>query len=116
MLIITPKRMIAKHFEWESHRVPRVPFPTSFLSKCLFTLYSLLFIVALFMYHIFIIVSVAAIIYFLYSYYLFLRLWNLVGLSVWKFNVFFVCTGSIVFASAIYIRSNALQYLTMMGW
>lgn len=116
MLIITPKRMLEKHFEWESQRVPRVPFPTSFLSKCLFTLYSLLFFVALFMYHIFIIVSVAAVIYFLYSYYLFLRLWKLIGLCVWKFNLFFVFTGSILFVSVVFIRSNALQYLTMMGW
>ena len=116
MWIITPKQMIAKHYEWESERVPRVPFPTLYISKCLFTLYLLLFIVAFFMYHIFIIISFAAAFYFLFSYYLFIRLWKLAGLSVWKHNLFFVITGFFVVAIAVYIRGEILSYLSMLGW
>ena len=57
MWIVTLKQMMSKHYEWEKCRVPCIPFPTRYLLKCMFTMYLLLFLVAFFMYQIFIVVS-----------------------------------------------------------
>ena len=116
MLIVTPKNMIRTHFEWESKGYPHIPFPVGYISKCLFTLYLTLFLVSFLMYQIFIIISIASLLFFSFSYYLFMRLWKLLGLSSWKFNVFFFITGLGVILLASFIRSSLVSYLYIMGW
>ena len=64
MLIVTPKNMIRTHFEWESKGYPHIPFPVGYISKCLFTLYLTLFLVSFLMYQIFIIISIASLLFF----------------------------------------------------
>ena len=116
MIIITPKDMIRTHYEWESKGFPHIPYPTVYISKCLFTLYLALFLVAFLMYQIFIIISIASLLLFTYSYYLFMRIWKLLGLSSWKFHVFFILTGACVCFLAVFLRSSLFSYLYMMGW
>jgi len=116
MLIVTPKNMIRTHFEWESKGFPHIPFPVAYISKCLFTLYLALFLGSFLMYQIFIIVSIASLLFFLYSYYLFMRIWTLLGLSRWKFHIFFFITGLGVFLLAALFRSSLFSYLYMIGW
>lgn len=116
MFVVTLKQMISKHYEWERDRVPHIPFPTRYMLKCMFTLYLLLFLVAFFMYQIFIIVSIAGLIVFVIAYYLFVRLLKQTRLCLWKFHLFFSATGAMVAFCAVFIRSELIEFFVIKGW
>lgn len=79
-------------------------------------MYLLLFLVAFFMYQIFIIVSIAGLIVFVIAYYLFVRLLKLTRLCLWKFHLFFSATGTMVAFGAFFIRSKLIEHLVLKGW
>ena len=116
MLIVNPRNMIRKHHEWESEGCPRIPFPTAYIARCLATLYFALFFSAFLMYHILIFAAVSAVVFFLFSYYLFIRLWKLLGLSSWRFHAFFLAAGTGVCWFAVWLRTVILDYLMLKGW
>ena len=72
MILVNPRNMIRQYREWEKDRCPRVPFPTAYMTRCLFTLYFSLFLSAFFMYLIFIIGALSALFFFLLFFYLFM--------------------------------------------
>lgn len=116
MLIVNPRSMIRTAQEWEGDRCPRVPFPTAYMAKCLCTLYLALFVSAFLMYQILIFAAVSALVFLLFSYYLFMQLWKLLGLSRWKFHLFFAVTGAGVCWLAVLLRTALLDYLMLKGW
>ena len=116
MILVNPRNMIRQYREWEKDRCPRVPFPTAYMTSCLFTLYFSLFLSAFLMYRILIIGALTALFFFLFSYSLFMQLWKLLGLSRWKFHLFFLLTGSGVCWLGVLLRTCILSFLQEKGW
>lgn len=46
-MLLDPKSMIRTYQLWEKNGCPRVPFPTAYMARCLFTLYFFVFVAAL---------------------------------------------------------------------
>ncbi|MBQ9134244.1 MAG: hypothetical protein IJX64_06905 [Clostridia bacterium] len=116
MLNVSPKNMIRTYQAWEGDRSPRVPFPTVYMARCLFTLYLELFLCAFLMYRILIPAALAALAFFFISYYAFMRLWKLLELSSWRFHLFFAVTGAGVCWLAVWLRTALIDYLVLKGW
>ena len=116
MLIVSPRNMIRTYQKWEGDRSPRVPFPTAYMAKCLFTLSFELFLCVFLMYQVLISAAVSTLVFLLFSYYMFMHLWKLLGLSRWKFHLFFAVTGTGVCWLAVWLRTALIDYLVLKGW
>ena len=113
-MLLDPKSMIRTYQLWEKNGCPRVPFPTAYMARCLFTLYFFVFVAALLFYGAFIMVAIFAIFYLIYSYLLYMKLFALLGLSRLRFALFFIPTSAVVAALAVLLR-NAFIKLVVGG-
>ncbi len=111
-MLLDPKSMIRTYKLWEKEGCPRVPFPTAYMARCLFTLYFFVFLAALLFYGAFVIVAVFAVFYLIYSYVLYMKLFTLLSLSKWKFALFFVFSSAVVAALAVLLRTAVIRLIT----
>lgn len=110
-MLLDPKSMIRTYQKWEKDGCPRVPFPTAYMARCLFTLYFFVFVAALLFYGAFVIVAVFALFYLAYGYHLYMKLFSLLGLSKLKFALFFVFSSALVAALAVFLRNLAIKLI-----
>ena len=110
-MLLDPKSMIRTYQKWEKDGCPRVPFPSAYMARCLFTLYFFVFVAALLFYGAFVIVAVFAVFYLIYSYHLYMKLFTILGLSKVKFAVFFIFSSALVAALAVFLRGLVIKLI-----
>ena len=110
-MLLDPKSMIRTYQKWEKDGCPRVPFPTAYMLRCLLTLYFFVFVAALLFYGAFAIVAVFALFYLVYSYHLYMKLFSLLGLSKFKFSVFFIFSSALVAGLAVFLRGLVFKLI-----
>ena len=110
-MLLYPKSMIRTYQKWEKDGCPRVPFPTAYMARCLFTLYFFVFAAALLFYGAFVMVAVFAVFYLIYSYHLYMKLFTILGLSKVKFAVFFIFSSALVAALAVFLRGLVIKLI-----